>query len=115
MRVLILGAGIVGYTLAEQLSKEKHDIYVIEKDPKIIKVMNDNLDLFASCGSGTSQNVLEAIGVQDMDLMISVTNSDEVNILSCLMASQYGVKKLVVRVKNPEYVAKHAILEKNNT
>jgi trk system potassium uptake protein len=115
MRVLILGAGIVGYTLAEQLSKEKHDIYVIEKDPKLIKLMNDNLDLFASCGSGTSQNTLEAIGVQDMDLMIAVTNSDEVNILSCLMASQYGVKKLVVRVKNPEYVAEHAILKKENT
>jgi trk system potassium uptake protein TrkA len=115
MRVLILGAGIVGYTLAEQLSKEKHDIYVIEQDSKIIKIMNDNLDLFASCGSGTSQSVLEAIGVQDMDLMIAVTNSDEVNILSSLMASQYGVKKLVVRVKNPEYVSKHAILQKSNT
>lgn len=114
MRVLILGAGIVGYTLAEQLSQEKHDIYVIEKDPEIIKVMNDNLDLFALCGSGTSQNILEAIGVQDMDLMIAVTSRDEINILSCLMASQYGVKTLVARVKNPEFVAPEAILEKQN-
>lgn len=114
MRVLILGAGIVGYTLAEQLSQENHDIYVIEKDSNLIREMNDNLDIFALCGSGTSQDALEAIGIQDMDLVISVTSHDEVNILSCLMASQYGVKKLVARVKNPEFVSTNAILDKKN-
>lgn len=114
MRVLILGAGIVGYTLAEQLSKEQHDIYVIERNPDLIREMNDNLDVFALCGSGTSQDVLESLGIQDMDLMISVTSSDEVNVLSCLMASQYGVKKLVARVKNPEFVSEATILNKDN-
>lgn len=114
MRVLILGAGIVGYTLAEQLSKEQHDIYVIEQNPDIITDMNDNLDIFALTGTGTSQEVLESIGIQDMDLMIAVTSSDEVNVLSCLMASQYGVKKLVARVKNPQFVSETTILNKGN-
>ncbi len=112
MRVLILGAGIVGYTLADQLSKEKHDIYVIEKNQDLIRDMNDALDIFALCGSGTSQRTLEQIGIQDMDLMIAVTNSDEVNILSCLMANKYGVKSIVARVKNPEIVAEHSMFNK---
>lgn len=114
MRVLIVGAGIVGYTLADQLSREKHDIYVIEKNAELIREMNDNLDVFAMCGSGTSQNTLEAIGIQDMDLMIAVSTLDEVNILSCLMASRYGVKKLVARVKNPEIVTAISILNKES-
>lgn len=114
MRILIIGAGIVGYTLAEQLSSENHDIYVIEKDPKLIKEMNDNLDVFAVEGSGTSQNTLEAIGIQDMDLMVAVTNLDEINIVSCLMGMQYKVKKMVARVKSPELSNPHSVLNQDN-
>lgn len=114
MRILILGAGIVGTTLAEQLSQEKHDIYVIERDPDLIRELNDNLDLFAMLGSATSQDSLERVGVQDMDLVIAVTSKDEVNILSCLLAHQYGVPKLVARVRNPEFAHKGSRLDKEN-
>ncbi|MBF0245907.1 MAG: Trk system potassium transporter TrkA, partial [Planctomycetes bacterium] len=78
------------------------------------KMMNDNLEVFALCGSGVSQEKLESIGIQDMDLAIAVTKHDEVNILCCLMASCYGVPKLVARVKNPEFVERNAILNKDN-
>lgn len=114
MRILILGAGIVGYTLAEQLSREKHDIYVIERDPKLIKDMNDNLDIFALCGSASSQEALERVGVQDMDLVIAVTSTDEVNIIGCLLASTYGVTKTVARVRNAEFALKESKLSKES-
>lgn len=112
MRILILGAGIVGYTLAEQLSGEKHDIYVIERNPDLIKDMNDNLDIFALCGSASSQEALEKVGVQDMDLVIAVTSTDEVNIVGCLLASCYGVEKTVARVRNSEFALKDSKLSK---
>jgi trk system potassium uptake protein TrkA len=114
MRILILGAGIVGTTLAEQLSQEKHDIYVIEKNSELIRELNDNLDIFALKGSATSQESLERVGVQDMDLVIAVTSNDEVNILGCLLSHHYGVPKLVARVRNPEFASKHSSLNKNN-
>lgn len=114
MRILILGAGIVGTTLAEQLSKEKHDIYVIESDPNLIRELNDNLDIFALRGSATSQESFERVGVQDMDLVIAVTSNDEVNILGCLLAHHYGVPKLVARVRNPEFASAESKLNKSN-
>jgi trk system potassium uptake protein TrkA len=114
VRILILGAGIVGTTLAEQLSKEKHDIYVIERNPDLIRQLNDNLDIFAMLGSATSQDSLERVGVQDMDLVIAVTSNDEVNILGCLLAHQYGVPKLVARVRNPEFANEGSRLSKAN-
>ena len=114
MRILILGAGIVGTTLAEQLSKEKHDIYVIESDLRLIRELNDNLDIFALKGSATSQESFERVGVQDMDLVIAVTSNDEVNILGCLLAHSYGVPKLVARVRNPEFASPDSKLNKAN-
>lgn len=114
MRILILGAGIVGQTLADQLSKEKHDIYVIERNPELIQEMNDHLDIFAMSGSATSQQALEKVGVQDMDLVIAVTSRDEVNIVACLLASTYGVPKLVARVRSAEFVGAESVLNKGN-
>lgn len=114
MRILILGAGIVGTTLAEQLSKEKHDIYVIEQDANLIRELNDNLDIFALKGQATSQESFERVGVQDMDLVIAVTSNDEVNILGCLIAHHYGVPKLVARVRNPEFASAESKLNKTN-
>ena len=114
MRILILGAGIVGTTLAEQLSNEKHDIYIVEKNPDLIRELNDNLDIFAIQGSATSQEIFERVGVQDMDLVIAVTSNDEVNILGCLLAHSYGVPKIVARVRNPEFAHKNSRLNKQN-
>ena len=96
MRILILGAGIVG-TTPEQLSQEKHDIYVIGQsrvDPSTQRQHN----IFAMRISHL-QDSFERVGVQDMDLVIAVTSSDEVNIVGCLLAHQYGVPKLVARVR----------------
>lgn len=115
MRILILGAGIVGTTLAEQLSKEKNDIYVIEQDPLLIKEMNDSLDIFAMQGSASSQDSLEKVGAQDMDLVIAVTSRDEVNILGCILASKMGIPTLIARVRNPEYAADNSLLNKENS
>jgi trk system potassium uptake protein len=115
LRILILGAGIVGTTLAEQLSKEKNDIYVIEQDPLLIKEMNDSLDIFAMQGSASSQDSLEKVGAQDMDLVIAVTSRDEVNILGCLLASKMGVPTLIARVRNPEYASDHSLINKESS
>ncbi|MBN2090858.1 NAD-binding protein, partial [candidate division KSB1 bacterium] len=104
MNIIIIGAGDIGYNLAKMLSLEKHDIFLIEKSDKNFSQAAETLDVQVIKGSGTSYKVLEKAGIKDTDLLISVTNSDEINLLSALIAKHYGVKRTVVRVKNREFL-----------
>lgn len=104
MRIIIIGAGKVGFSLAQMLSYENHDVVVIEKKPLRQKIVEENLDVQTILGSGASTSVLEEAGVAEADLLIAVTEIDELNMISCLIAKQYGVKKTVARIRNPEYL-----------
>ncbi len=104
MNIIIIGAGDIGYNLAKMLSLEKHDIFLIEKSDKNFSQAAETLDVQVIKGSGTSYKVLEKAGIKDTDLLISVTNSDEINLLSALIAKHYGVRRTVVRVKNREFL-----------
>ena len=104
MNIIIIGAGDIGSNLAKMLSSEKHDISLIEKNYDNYARANDTLDANVFHGSGTSFTLLEKAGIQDADLLVAVTNSDEVNLLAAITAKQYGVKRTVARVKNREFM-----------
>ncbi len=104
MYIIILGAGDVGVNLAKMLSYERHDIVVIENNYATYTRASDLLDAQVIHGSGSSFRVLERAGIKSADMLVAVTNSDEVNILATIMAKEYGVEKTVARVKNLEYL-----------
>lgn len=104
MRAIIIGAGKIGYHIAQVLARENHDVVLIEMNEERIKAMEDTLDIQVIIGSGTSYRVLEEAGAKEADLLVAVTEVDEVNMISCVIAKQYGVDKTVARVRNQEYI-----------
>src|SRR3989304_2860473 len=114
MKVIIIGAGIVGYTIAKRLSSEAQDVVIIEKDEKQVKEVAETLDVKIIHGSGSSPKVLMNAGVEHSDMVIAVTNSDEVNMVACLIAgSQSSVPKKIARIREADYADYTRIFEKD--
>jgi len=105
VKIIIVGAGEVGFHIAKRLSEEGQDVIIIDRDPLQIKKINESLDVQAFLGSGTSPRLLKEAGIKEADLLVAATDSDEVNLISCLLArnlNQYMLK--VARVRNQEYL-----------
>jgi len=114
MRVIIVGAGEVGYHIAKKLSDEKRDVVLIDKDQSKIRRINENLDVQAFLGSGTSPKMLRQAGIQDAQLLVAATDMDEVNLIACLLArnlNRYAVK--IARVRNQEYLQEKSLFSKD--
>jgi len=103
MKILIIGCGKVGSTLAEQLDREGHDIVVIDNKASAIEYITDNLDVIGFVGNGASYHMLLEAGIKTADLLIAVTGSDELNLLCCLIAKKAGDCHTIARVRNPQY------------
>ena len=103
MKIIIVGCGNVGATLAEQLSKEKHDITVIDCRQQAVEAVTNVCDVMGIIGNGASFNAQTDAGIADADLMIAVTGSDELNLLCCLIAKKAGHASTIARVRNPIY------------
>ncbi|MDU5110901.1 MAG: Trk system potassium transporter TrkA [Clostridium sp.] len=103
MNIVIVGAGKVGYTLAQYLSIDGDNITMIDKKDLALEHVNNNLDVMCVKGNATSLKVLEEAGVREADLLISVTDSDELNMLCSLASKKLGAKYTVARVRNPSY------------
>ncbi len=104
MNIIIAGNGKVGYTLARQLSSEGHNLTLIDTDPQVLKANVERFDVMAVQGNCASMGVLRQAGAATADLLIAVTNADELNLLSCITA--YGMNPrlhTIARVRNPEY------------
>jgi trk system potassium uptake protein TrkA len=113
MRVVILGAGVVGLQIADLLISEGKDIVIIEKNPERAKYVTGRLDCIVINEEGTSVAALRRAGVGDASIFISVTNSDEVNMIACgLVASEFSVPVKIARVRNLDYSAAK-IMEKS--
>lgn len=110
MKIIIVGAGIVGVALAEQLSIEGHDVAVIDRDRRTIRELEEKLDVLGIWGSGSSPSVLERAGIRSADMAIAVTDVDEVNLVVGMLAARYNVSHRVVRIRNRELVAVDAVL-----
>ena len=103
MRIFIVGCGKIGQTLAQQLVAESHDVTIIDTDERVLANINNTLDVICYAGNGASYLTLRDAGAQDADLVIAVTESDEVNMLCCLTAHKLGARHTVARVRNPGY------------
>lgn len=103
MRIVIVGTGKVGTTLAEQLSMEDHDIYVIDQNQATVDHLVNTLDIMGVYGNGASYHVLLEAEVQKADLLVACTSHDEINLLCCLVAKKLGAQNTIARVRNPEY------------
>lgn len=103
MNIIIVGCGKVGYTLAEQLNQEGHDITIIDiNESKLDKTLSE-LDIQAVVGNGTTFKTQLEAGVEESDLLIAVTGKDEINLLCCLIAKKASNCNTIARVRNPEY------------
>lgn len=103
MKAIVIGAGKVGYHIAEQLSRESNDVVLIDTSEEALAPAREALDVLPVLGNGASPAVLEEAGVSQADLVIAVATHDEVNIIACLTAKYYGVPTTVARVRNPDY------------
>ncbi len=103
MNIIIVGSGAVGATICGQLAKEGHNIVVIDTDEGAINEISNSSDVTGIIGNGADISVLREAGAEDADLLIAVTNGDEVNILCCYAAKKLGTLHTVARVRNPEY------------
>ena len=103
MQIIIVGCGNVGATLTEQLSKEGHNITVIDVDGYRTEAVANQYDVMGIVGNGASLAIQNEAGIADADLMIAVTASDELNLLCCLIAKKAGDCNTIARVRNPVY------------
>lgn len=103
MNIIIVGAGKVGYTIAKYLSLEEDNITIIDNKMTALERINNNLDVMCVKGNCTNLKVLYEAGIKEADLLISVTNSDELNMLCSLAGKKLGAKHTVARVRSPGY------------
>lgn len=101
MNITIIGAGGVGFNIANMLTQENHNVTVIDIDARKIANLNNEMDLMAIEGNGASPQTLKQ--VKNSDMIIAVTNNDEINILACLVAKNFNIDKKIARVSNSEY------------
>ena len=114
MKIIIVGAGEVGFHIASHLTLENKEVVVIDKDPVAIRRVSDSLDVQAIEGSGSSPVVLEEAGIQDAEIILAVTDSDEANLVACLVANIISpTTKKLARVRNGDFDQYHDILREH--
>jgi len=103
LSIIVVGGGKIGSTLIEQLYKEGHDITVIDRKASIIQSLTDSYDIMGICGNGASYTIQMEAGIENADLLIAVTDSDELNLLCCTVAKMVGHCSAIARVRTPDY------------
>lgn len=103
MRIVIVGSGKIGEMLCKDLSTEGNDITLIEENSKILDRILSSLDIMGLVGNGADCEILKEAYINNTDIFIAVTHSDEINIISSIMAKKLGAKYTIARVRNPEY------------
>lgn len=108
MNIIVVGCGKIGTTIVSSLVMEGHDVIAIDDDADAVSQLSNVYDVFCICGSGTDCDVLEEAGVAKAELFVAVTGSDELNMLSCLLAKKMGAKNTIARIRDPEY-SEHSV------
>ncbi|SHL46699.1 Trk system potassium transporter TrkA [Phytopseudomonas punonensis] len=112
MKIIILGAGQVGGTLAEHLASEANDITVVDTDGDRLRALSDRLDIRTVQGKGSFPTVLRQAGADDADMLVAVTNSDEVNMIACQVAyTLYHTPTKIARVREPAYLTRSGLFD----
>lgn len=103
MKIIIVGAGTVGSVICTRLARENYNITLIDHNVSVLAEMSNKFDIIGVEGNGASVSTLRKAGADKADLLIAVTNQDELNILCCVSAKKLGTKHTIARVRNPEY------------
>lgn len=111
MKIVIVGDGKVGSTIANQLSIEGHDVIVIDNNSAVLAQSGNTMDIFCIEGNGATVSVLQEAGVANADVLIAATSADEVNMICCLLGKKLGAKNTIARVRNPEYYAQMGMIK----
>ena len=111
MRIILIGAGKVGHTLADRLTAEEHDVTIIDNDEDVIDRCQDSLDVMCIKGNGANARTLVEAGVDRADIVIATTAGDETNMLCCLIAKRLGAKYTIARIRDPEFNESQILLQ----
>jgi len=111
MKIIIVGGGKVGYTLAQQLSTEEHDIILIDSNADVLNHADETLDIMCIRGNGASVEILKEANIGDTDLLIAVTDGDELNMICCVIGKKLGAKHTVARIRNTDYSNEYKMLK----
>ena len=103
LKIIVVGCGKVGETLTDQLTREGHEVTLIDKDPTKVHDLTNMYDVMGIVGTGASYSVQMEAGIESADLLIAVTESDELNLLCCTVAKRVGDCSAIARVRTPEY------------
>ncbi|NLY10180.1 MAG: Trk system potassium transporter TrkA [Firmicutes bacterium] len=111
MLVIIVGAGKLGYKIAEAFSQEDNNLIVIDSNPEVLERVANSLDALTIKGNGLDISILKQADITKCDLLIAVTSNDEVNILVSTIAKKLGCKKVIARIRNPEYASQVGFIQ----
>lgn len=111
MKIVVIGCGTIGGTIIEHVSKEGHNLVIIDNDKQRVEALIEHFDVLGVVGNGASLDIQEEAGVRGADLVIAVTPEDEINILACMVAKKLGAKSTIARVRNPEYSRQTIIMQ----
>ncbi len=103
MKVIVVGCGKIGVTVMSSLVDEGHDVVVIDIDPQVVENVTNIYDVMGVSGSGTDYDTLIEAGIKGAELVVSVTSSDELNMLCCYIAQRLGVQHTIARIRSPQY------------
>lgn len=109
VRIVVVGAGEVGEYVSERLSRQGHDVALVERDARRLRRVQEHLDVQPVVGNGASPHTLEEAGVEKADLLVAVTNSDEVNLIASLLGKQAGVEATIVRLEEADHRDSNAL------
>tara|TARA_Y100001970_G_scaffold6299_1_gene7164 strand:+ start:13770 stop:15119 length:1350 start_codon:yes stop_codon:yes gene_type:complete len=111
MQIVIIGAGEVGFHAAKALSEENHDITAVDIVPEKCNRLSENLDVIVVEGNGASPRILHQANVENADYVLCLTRVDEVNLIAAQQAHELGAKKIIARLRNQQYTARHSIIK----
>lgn len=111
MRIVVIGIGKVGSTVAEYLARENHEVIIVDQDPEVVEWITNRYDVLGVCGNGASVEVQKEAGINRADLVVALTSSDEFNILCCIIARKNGANRVTARVRNPDYFRQMPFLQ----
>ena len=112
MKIIIVGAGQVGFHIASRLAYENKDVVVIDTDPEAIAQVSEKIDVDVIVGSGSSPLILEEAGIKEAEILLAVTDSDEINLVACLMADTISpTTKKLARIRKRDYDEYHKIFQ----
>lgn len=103
MKIVIIGLGMIGQTILENLSEDDHTITIVDESKSLIEKLIEKYDVFGVVGNGACMDIQREANVEEADLVIALTRNDELNVFACLVAKCLGVKNTVARVRNPDY------------